>query len=83
MLKIVASLTDDYRGVIYDCNIFIIQASRLNDRELFIFVNFSQNIRVKLGLKQRQVNGARLKCITKTRQLNTAVWSQDHSTSSA
>jgi hypothetical protein len=27
MLKIVASLTDDSRGIIYDCNIFIIKAT--------------------------------------------------------
>ncbi len=26
MLQIVASLTDDSRSIIYDCNIFIIQA---------------------------------------------------------
>ncbi len=26
MLQIVGSLTDDSRGVIYDCNMFIIQA---------------------------------------------------------
>ncbi len=27
MLKIVASLTDNSRGVIYDCNMFIVQAT--------------------------------------------------------
>jgi hypothetical protein len=27
MLQIVASLTDDSRGVIYNCNVFIVQAT--------------------------------------------------------
>ncbi len=27
MLQIVASLTDDSRGVIYNCNVFIVQAA--------------------------------------------------------
>ncbi len=27
MLQIVASLTDDSRGIIYDCNMFIVQAT--------------------------------------------------------
>ncbi len=27
MLQIVVSLTDDSRGIIYDCNLFIVQAS--------------------------------------------------------
>ncbi len=30
MLQIVASLTDDSRGVIYDCGIFIVQATGSN-----------------------------------------------------
>jgi hypothetical protein len=37
MLQIVASLTDDSRGVIYDCNIFKIQATDLNGVSDFIF----------------------------------------------
>ncbi len=28
MLHIVASLTDDSRGIIYDCNMFIVQSTR-------------------------------------------------------
>jgi hypothetical protein len=27
MLQILASLTDDYRGIIYNCNMFIVQAT--------------------------------------------------------
>jgi hypothetical protein len=28
MLHIVTSLTDDSRGIIYDCNMFVVQATR-------------------------------------------------------
>ncbi len=30
MLQIVTSLTDDYRVIIYDCNMFIVQATGEN-----------------------------------------------------
>jgi hypothetical protein len=36
MLQIVASLTDDSRGIIYDCKIFIKQATDLSKASLFI-----------------------------------------------
>ncbi len=32
MLQIVASLTDDSRGFIYDCDVFIIESSEVNKK---------------------------------------------------
>ncbi len=34
MLQIVVTLTDDSRGVIYDCNIFIKQTTEVNKNEI-------------------------------------------------
>jgi hypothetical protein len=38
MLQIVASLTDNSSGIIYDCNMFIVQTPVVNVLKLFFFV---------------------------------------------
>jgi len=45
MLQIVLSLTEDYRGIIYDCNVFIVQTTGMNYyRKKFIVYAAGQRV---------------------------------------
>jgi len=42
MLHIVASLTDDSKGIIYDCNMFVVQSTRWQQGSKIYFLTFME-----------------------------------------
>ncbi len=58
MLQIVASLTDDSRGMIYECNIFIVQVTELEAGWWFIAKFLGLNCLLKsFAVKSLAVRG--------------------------